>query len=187
MKSILVVIALLIVYGSLYPFNFTMTAFSVVSIEALLNFDITKTQLTDLIANIVLFVPFGIFVRAAFPKYKTLIHLLSFAIITFAFAYAIQALQLFTADRKPWGGDAIWNMVGYVFGLLVYSSAHLEILKQFKSININQQISLAIAFTIIALELAPFAPSIDFDVLKDNVKLQINIVADNYFYSFRET
>jgi glycopeptide antibiotics resistance protein len=163
MKSIFVIIALLIVYGSLYPFNFTKTAVTAGAIEALFNFDITKTALTDLIANIVLYIPFGIFVRAAFPKNDSAGQLLLFAIITFLFAYSIQALQLFTEDRLPWGGDAIWNMIGYVIGISIYASLRLDLVKTFKAIHIHQQISFFIALIIITLELDQLDPSIYFE------------------------
>jgi peptidoglycan/LPS O-acetylase OafA/YrhL len=187
MKSILVVITLLIVYGSLYPFNFTKTAVTAESIEALFDFDITKTALTDLIANIVLFVPFGVFVRAAFPKNDSAGQLVLFAIITFLFAYSIQALQLFTEDRLPWGGDALWNMIGYAIGIALYASLRLDLVKTFKSIHIHQQISFFIALIIITLELAPFAPSIDVDVLKANIKLLLNSPSIDWYWTFENT
>jgi len=187
MKSILFFISILIIYGSLYPFNFTQAALTASAVEALINVDITKTHLTDLIANIVLFVPFGIFLRAAFPKYNSAVQLLLLAIITFLFAYSIQALQLFTEDRLPWGGDAIWNMVGYAIGVFLYASLRLDFVKTFKARHSYQQISFFIAFTIIALELAPFAPSSDFDVLKANIKLLLNSPSIDWYWTFENT
>ena len=187
MKSTLVIIALLTVYGSLYPFNFTQSALTAQSIEALFNFDITKTQLTNLIANIVLFVPFGVLLRAAFPKYNSAGQLLLLTIIAFLFAYSIQALQLFTEDRQPWGGDAILNMIGYAIGVFLYASLRLDFLKIVKVSHSHQQISFFIAFTIIALELAPFAPSIDFDVLKTNIKLLLNSPTIGWYSTFENT
>jgi glycopeptide antibiotics resistance protein len=187
MKSTLVIIALLTVYGSLYPFNFTPFALTAQSIEALFNFDITKTQLTNLIANIVLFVPFGVLLRAAFPKYNSAGQLLLLTIIAFLFAYSIQALQLFTEDRQPWGGDAILNTIGYAIGVFLYASLRLDFLKIVKASHSHQQISFFIAFTIIALELAPFAPSIDVDVLKTNIKLLLNSPTIGWYSTFENT
>ena len=187
MKSTLVIIALLTVYGSLYPFNFTQSALTAQSIQALFNFDITKTQLTNLIANIFLFVPFGFLLRAAFPKYNSAGQLLLLTIIAFLFAYSIQALQLFTEDRQPWGGDAILNMIGYAIGVFLYASLRLDFLKIVKASHSHQQISFFIAFTIIALELAPFAPSIDFDVLKTNIKLLLNSPTIGWYSTFENT
>jgi glycopeptide antibiotics resistance protein len=187
MKSIVVIIALLIVYGSLYPFNFTPAVLKVSAIEALFNFDITKAGIPDLIANIVLFVPFGIFLRAAFPKYNSVSQLLLLAILTFLFAYLIQALQIFTEDRQPSGSDAVWNMIGYVIGISLYASMRLDLVKTFKAIHIHQQISFFIALIIITLELAPFAPSIDVDVLKANMKLLLNSPSIDWYWTFENT
>jgi peptidoglycan/LPS O-acetylase OafA/YrhL/glycopeptide antibiotics resistance protein len=187
MKSIFFFISILIVYGSLYPFNFTQSALTAQGISALFNFEITKTQLTNLIANIVLFVPFGVFLRAAFPKYNSAGQLLLLAFMTFLFAYSIQALQIFTEDRQPWGGDAILNMIGYAIGVFLYGSLRLDFLKTFKASHSHQQISFFIAFIIIALELAPFAPSVDFDVLKANIKLLLNSPSIGWYWTFENT
>jgi hypothetical protein len=63
----------------------------------------------------------------------------------------------FTADRQPWGGNTIWNMIGYVIGVFLYASLRLGFLKIVKASHSHQQIWFFIAFTIIALKLAPFA------------------------------
>jgi peptidoglycan/LPS O-acetylase OafA/YrhL len=187
MKSIFFFISILIVYGSLYPFNFNDAVPNTRAVDALLNFDITKAALPDLIANIILFIPFGIFLRAAFPKNNSAGQLLLLTMTTFLFAYSIQAMQLFTEDRLPWGGDAIWNTIGFTIGVFLYTSLRLDLVKRFKAIHIHQQISFYIAFAIIGLELAPFAPSIDVDVFKENIKLLLNSPSIDWYWTFENT
>jgi len=191
MKAILIIIALLIIYGSLYPFNLVFTPNSSLSLQALFNFNVIKTDITNLIANIVLFVPFGLLLSAAYPKSRSSSnyakHTLVFLILTFIFAFAIQALQLFTEDRLPWGGDAILNTVGCAIGLFLYSIVRLDISKPLQSFSVEQQISFAIALTIITLEFAPFAPSIDFDVLKQNIKAVLNAPNIEWYWLFENT
>lgn len=187
MKAILLIISLLIVYGSLYPFNFVLQQPSSESIQALFNFNIFRTDLTDLIANIVLFIPFGILVKAACRRIAVFRSTLLFLAGAFIFAYAIQVLQLFTEDRIPWGGDAVWNVAGCSIGLYLHSLVKLDSVKTLRGLNINQQISITLALTIIALEFAPFAPSIDFDVLKENVKMLINAPSINTYWLLEHT
>ncbi|MDT0582628.1 VanZ family protein [Brumicola blandensis] len=187
MKSIFFIIAFLIVYGSLYPFHFSANSMSPESLQALLNFDLRQTSLTDIIANIVLFIPFGLFIRLVFPNQTTKMQLLNLALFTFVFAYGIQALQLFTEDRKPWGGDAVWNMVGYFVGLVLFSFSQLRFLRSIQTLSINGQISLVLAISIIVLELAPFAPSIDLDVLKQNVKALLSNPTIDWYWTVEGT
>ncbi|MDT0627680.1 VanZ family protein [Alteromonas sp. W364] len=187
MKSIFFIIAFLIVYGSLYPFHFSANSMSPESLQALLNFDVRQTSLTDIIANIVLFIPFGLFIRLVFPNQTTKIQMLNLALLTFVFAYGIQALQLFTEDRKPWGGDAVWNMVGYFVGLVLYSFSQLRFLRSIQTLSINGQICLVLAISIIVLELAPFAPSIDLDVLKQNVKALLSNPTIDWYWTVEGT
>ncbi|MBF7072155.1 acyltransferase family protein [Glaciecola sp. MH2013] len=187
MKSILAIIAFLIIYGSLYPFSIEIKPVSEAALAALLNFDVRQTGLTDLIANIVLFVPMGMFIRGAFPRVNSAFQLGLLFIAVFAFAYGIQALQLFTLDRKPWGGDAIWNMVGYVIGLLLHSSLRFEFVGSFQKLDKVKQISLMLACAIILLELAPFAPSIDFDILKQNIKSLLQKPSIDWYWTFENT
>ena len=186
MKIILSIIAGLIVYGSLYPFHFSLEQFTDANQHALFNFDISNTKLSDLVANVVLFVPFGLILRASFVTRSAWSSLPFLLIYTFIFAFAIQAMQLWTLGRLPWGGDAVWNVVGCWIGLGLYRVSKLDALNQLRAMSVVKQISFALALLLILLKLAPFAPSIDFQLLKDNVKALLTNPQIDWYWTFEK-
>jgi peptidoglycan/LPS O-acetylase OafA/YrhL len=187
MKFIFIIIAVLIVYGSLFPFNFSVGEASSNGINALLNFNVAKTGFSDLVANIILFIPFGLFIRSAFPGKGKQISYFVYLIAAFIFAYLIQIMQLWTTDRLPWGGDAFWNTIGCAIGLSLYSFIRIDAFKQLHNIDMFKQISFALAAVLIVLKLAPFAPTIDFGVLKDNIKALIYSPSIDFYWTFEHT
>lgn len=179
MKFIFGIIVVLIVYGSLFPFSFSMREATSANVNALFNFNITRTGLSDLVSNVILFVPFGLFIRSAFPGEQYLntrynaAKYLGYLFIAFVFALCIQAAQVWTSDRIPWGGDAVWNSVGCAIGLFMYSFIKIDAFTQFYKLSAIRQISFALAVALIFVKLAPYAPSMDLGVLKDNIKALI--------------
>ncbi|MGK0373147.1 MAG: glycopeptide antibiotics resistance protein, partial [Glaciecola sp.] len=187
MKFIFSIIAVLIVYGSLFPFNFLVGEVSTRGMNGLFNFNIAKTGFSDLVANIILFIPFGLFIRAAFPSKCHNVSYFAYLFAAFVFAYLIQVMQLWTTDRLPWGGDALWNTIGCAIGLSMYSFIRLDAFKQLHSIDAFKQISFALAAVLIVLKLAPFAPSVDFGVLKDNIKALLPNPSVDIYWTFEHT
>jgi hypothetical protein len=78
-------------------------------------------------------------------------------------------------------------MIGYAVGISLYASLRLDLVKRFNAIHIHQQISFFIALIIITLQLALFAPSIDVDVLKANIKLLLNSPSIDCYLTFENT
>lgn len=187
MKFIFCIIALLIVYGSLFPFHLSTEPVSESGLKALFDFNVGKTGFSDLVANIILFIPFGIFIKAAFPSKRPTFSFINFMLIGFVFAFLIQAMQLWTTNRLPWGGDAIWNSVGCAIGLIIHSFMNLKPFKQLHSLEGYKQISFALALALIVMKLAPFAPSIDFGVLKENTKALILDPSIDIYWTFENT
>ena len=187
MKFIFSIIAVLIVYGSLFPFNLSMQLPSDKALNALLNFDISKTGFSDLIANVVLFIPFGLFIRAAFASNRKHFAYPLYLLCAFIFAFLIQALQLLTSDRLPWGGDAVLNTFGCALGMGMYSFIRLSAFTQLHELDRYKQICMALAVTLIVIKLAPFAPSVDFGVLKDNIKALVLAPSIDVYWTFENT
>lgn len=107
-----------IVYGSLYPFEFD---FGAVPREALIRALCRDWQADsgfgDVFANVVLFLPFGLFGALAFAGLRPLIRfgvLLGGAALL---AFGLQVLQLWLPNRVPEIADGAINMVGTGFGI----------------------------------------------------------------------
>lgn len=187
MKLAFAIISGLIIYGSLYPFSFSLNAFDSYQLAQLFDFDIRKTGTSDLVANLVLFIPFGLLMRASFPSYQKKSHLCLMLLLAGIFAFAIQFAQLWTNARVPWGGDAVWNIVGTSIGLVLYTFVQLNNFSQLRQLQPYQQVSFALACIIVAFKLAPFAPSLDIGVLKDNIKLIIRQPTLDWYWVFEHT
>ncbi|MGQ8364653.1 acyltransferase family protein [Glaciecola sp. 1036] len=184
MKKIFYLVCFLIAYGSLYPFTFELSNFSQERLSLLLNFSIFRTNFSDIIANIVLFVPFGFLFCSSYPRFNKFPHFLIPTVLCFIFAYVIQIFQLWFIDRAPWGGDAIWNLVGFAFGACVYAISSFSNTRLLEGNQVNNKLALVFAIAIILLQLSPFAPTVDFQVLKDNIKQLIANPDVDFYWVF---
>ena len=107
-----------IVYGSLYPFEFDFGAVSREQlVEALFRDWQADSGFGDVLANLVLFLPFGLFGSLAFPGGRPLIRasvLIAGAILV---AFGLQVLQLWLPNRVPELADGVVNLIGTGFGI----------------------------------------------------------------------
>ncbi|KXI28495.1 acyltransferase family protein [Paraglaciecola hydrolytica] len=174
MRSLLYLIIFAIIYGSYYPFNFQFADTSEVRILTLINFSFWKSSVSDLIANTVLFIPFGFVISKAFHSQITIKYASQYLLFGFVLAFLIQVGQVWTPERIPWGGDAIWNVIGCLFGIFlakVFSLSHLHFSH---TLSPYLSICLYLGLALVFIKLAPYSPSLDFGVLKTNLK---NIIA----------
>ena len=107
----------LIVYGSLYPFDFSLTAMGNVDIGHFLADWRLFSSRGDLLGNVGLFLPYGFFgmlaVRAEQSRSARFVALAVFGL--FAAAW-LQFMQLALPSRDAALGDVIWNAVGMSLG-----------------------------------------------------------------------
>lgn len=172
MFKLLILVSLLIIYGSFYPFNFMLLNDTNTALNKVLNFEFYHSGKSDIAANILLFIPFGILVFKCLGEYKTiLIRLLLSGVIAFVFAYFIQILQLWTPSRVPSGSDAIWNLLGCIIGCFISIKFFPSVLALNK--DTRDYIYLLLGLSIIFSHLTPFAPSFDLDSIQKNIKLFI--------------
>jgi VanZ family protein len=172
MIKILLVIIFLIIYGSLYPFQFTFVSPTNLLISKLTNFNPFSSSLADLLANTLLFIPYGIVLAFILQdKVKNINNFLITLISSFVLAHLIQVAQLWTIERVPSGSDSIWNLLGASVGLLI-----AFIFPQKKRI-FNQPLSpeklipFSLALLIILFHLWPFVPTFDWGFIKNNLKM----------------
>ena len=170
-KGMLYIVAALIVYGSLYPFNFYFDNISFGGVSDFLSDTNTISRSGDILGNIGLFVPFGVAgMLGLVPGRSAAARLLLLCLIGFFLAAGLQALQLFLPTRHAALGDVAWNLVGGALGaLLVWpAGVRARLLAQ-----AGMDVPLFPLFLLgcwVAGELAPFVPSIDLQAFKDGAK-----------------
>ncbi|MGI9333910.1 MAG: VanZ family protein, partial [Gammaproteobacteria bacterium] len=178
MRLALAVVAFLIAYGSLYPFDVNMGA--PVDWRAFATTLGTDLSRADLLANVILFVPLGFFAAAgwragsggayAWSWTKALV----VVALSLVFAAALQVLQLYLPSRDPNLQDACWNLLGTLLGMAL---ARLLMARTFamtpgvgRGSTEHYWVTAGLAVSWAAYRLSPFVPSFDVQSLKDGLK-----------------
>ena len=155
MHALLILSALFIIFGSLYPFDIDLALWSS---RHLSGFDGHETM-ADIIGNIVLFIPFGFAARS-------LRRPLAFALVGIAIALLVQLAQIVIPDRSP----SVWDVVNNVVGLAIGWVLALPFRDRKRPAPLHPGVFVALLF-FIAFQLAPFAPTLDLGLLRANLKL----------------
>jgi len=171
-SMLLAVLVLLILYGSLYPFDFSEP-----QPGALLRV-FTEWHLLgsrgDMLGNFVLFVPWGLAGMVTLARRAGLWRAAGITVLTgFVLAFGCQIAQVWIPARDASLADVFWNMAGLVAGLLLGPLA----LKHWRGSARRPATSFGAALLLCAWLLAywlPLVPSIDFQLIKDNLKLALN-------------
>ena len=155
--------AVFIVYGSLFPFNFSANPKSIDSFFLQWQ-DLFNSS--DAIDNFFLFIPLGIALPAAF---RTLVARLLVGISSIALlGIGIQLLQLYLPSRTASLADVFWNAVGLSIGALCTARVQVIATKWF---NQGDKSTDPFAVVLVALwliyESFPFIPSLDIGLLRD--------------------
>ncbi len=165
------VLAFLIIYGSLYPFHFNFDSVNDELFRKLFNFNFFQQGYADIVSNIILFIPLGfIAVKSLSHKSLRLTHWLVISCGIFSFAFAIQIVQLWTPDRVPSGGDAIWNLVGGFLGGLLCQLHFSKESQKWLSLPPVNQVYLYLGVLLVLINWTPFVPSLDFGTVINNLK-----------------
>lgn len=167
MPSVFVLIALLIAYGSLYPFEFVTPG----EIH-LLPWLYTGMRISrgDVLANILLFVPYGFAV--AFGERRSR-HRMWLLIAGTALAVALQWVQQFTPARVPALYDAFFNLLGVMVGLVagaLVGNRRYRALVPGSYWRAATTAEILIAGCWLGYRLFPFVPSLDWGQIKESLK-----------------
>lgn len=128
MRLIWYIVILFIAYGSLYPFNFDFSRPLPDDLGAwLLNWQ-QRTIRSDVIANILLFIPYGFFGALTVQQKQrrnTLFSILFMLCIGILFAFCLQFIQFYLPSRVSHAADALLNAIGILIGisLAAYSNS----------------------------------------------------------------
>jgi VanZ family protein len=124
-------------YASLVPFNLRPRpmAEAVVALDRLLSWEVLlglRFSRTDLLANILLFVPVGFCLTGALRLHRTAwwsgpVATVVVAAIVVPVSLAIEFAQVFTADRIASPGDVAAQVLGAGIGLVVWEAAGPEV------------------------------------------------------------
>lgn len=107
-----------ITYGSLYPFEFIPAQVSLRDIVViLLNDWRDELGIPNIFANIILFVPYGLFGALAFPRQTTSMRLYIVLSTAAILAFGIQVVQIWFPFRVPTVADGLINMGGVLLGM----------------------------------------------------------------------
>lgn len=167
--ALLAVSTLFIVYGSLFPFHFVARNLIEISNFFLEWIWEDRISLGDLLGNIALFVPFGLTgVLALNPPFGRIAA--SFAVVAAAIILAVvlQVLQIFLPERMPSINDVVWNGIGAVGGICVGWLINKWSRKPVSFSVFTIPIGLITLW--LASELIPFIPTLDVQLIKDNLK-----------------
>jgi VanZ family protein len=177
MLRFLLLIIVLIVYGSLYPFKFSgqMPTGSEIFTWSMDIF--RRTTRVDIIANILLFVPYGIIARMYINQHKARLKSAIWLILIGALiAYLLQLAQFFLPARVASAGDTVLNVVGIIVGMLFshllmqYSHNHIPAGDNTQSSWSKVSLPLLLALIWICWRWFPFIPLVSTESIIANLK-----------------
>lgn len=164
---ILYLIAGLIAYGSLYPFNLTVPIAHGEAWSKLFSDWSLLFSRMDALGNLLLFIPFGLvgFLGIA-ARSNALTRIALVMLWGLGLALVLQMAQIYVPQRTPTLSDVLWNMVGLCVGI----GTALNLRWSFERLPANAMLPSSLVVLWLAAELLPFVPSLDVQSIKDNLK-----------------
>lgn len=161
----------LIVYGSLYPFDFSLSALSGNAVERFLYEWSLFSSRGDQLGNIGLFVPYGFLGILCLGNRRNPVGaILALTIFGLVVAFWVQVMQLVLPSRDAAIGDVVWNLAGIGIGMLLAWPKRVREAVLEQSVGQPQLTVILFLGCWLIVELAPFVPSIDFQSFKNSLK-----------------
>lgn len=166
---LLFIVGFLILYGTLYPFNFAAPESEAIT-RALQDWKLFTTR-GDVLGNIGLFVPLGVAgILAWAPAHEPRRAIFYTLLLGLTLAIVGQVLQAWVPTRNPGLADVFWNAVGaaigVALGLRMSRVPHATLDK-----NWEQLIPAILLLGVVLTHWLPLVPSLDFQLLKDQFKV----------------
>ena len=170
-KLLLLVVAALITYGSLFPFELRRDPVDADDYLRVAGSWFDSSSRGNVLGNIALCVPYGFLGMFAFGGRKSRRFALMF-VTGFVLAVAIQFVQLYFATRVPGLSDALLNAVGLVLGGLVAARwpERLSLERGVGAVGREMRVAIVLIGLWIIARLMPLVPSIDLQSFKDSLK-----------------
>lgn len=166
----LTVISVLILYGSLFPFEFVYPMAPGVWAMFAASWT-TTSSVGDSLGNILLFVPFGALgVLVLLGKHRLSSMVLWLSVSGGLLALVCQLIQLYIPSRVPAIGDVYWNLAGIWLGVAAGFYAHKRHWLPSEVSRVAVNVPLILIGLWFAAILMPFVPTIDWQAYKSSVK-----------------
>ena len=154
-------IALLIVWGSLYPLQFIRPTLALVTMRLAL-IGAHAPSRTDLIANFLLYLPLGAACRLGFGRGGSVRRTIHAALLGSALSLTLELLQLTTPHRVTSVFDWAWNSAGAASGALAVA-LYLRIGSEWRLAALRHRRPAFVPLCLLAIwfigEFAPYLPS----------------------------
>ena len=165
MRALFYLSLFMLIYGSLYPFEYGFTPLDKIDWLP----PIAMISKADILGNVALCIPAGLF--AALYGMERRGWFILRILFTIFFAIAVQFAQIYIAERVPSMLDVVFNLIGLGAGL-----ATAFVTRGFVVRYANHGIPPIIfmltgAFLI--YQLIPFVPSLDWGLVKENIKASL--------------
>jgi VanZ family protein len=160
---LLAAIAFLIVFGSLYPFSFSLGGAGL--LDRLAELPRARTTPSDVAANILLYLPLGACLAWLLaPRFGGAAAAASATVIALTLSFGIEAAQLYETRRVASLADVACNAAGAFLG----AALALAIARTRRRLNaspfaglVRHPVAAALVFSWVGYRLAPFAPAFD--------------------------
>ena len=171
LNRILLLFVVFIVYGSLYPFDFTTAPRKAYELDALYYIDIDPPRWGDLISNVLLFIPFGFLGMAMgssanHPARQFAILALSGA----GLAFGLQVIQIFLPTRIPSLIDALCNILGIFLGGLLFLPLRAITWPSLPTLTRTEYMGFGLIAAWALDNLWPLVPGFDMQTLNEGLK-----------------
>ncbi|HLO64099.1 MAG TPA: VanZ family protein [Azonexus sp.] len=167
-STYLFAIACLISYGSLYPFSFSPASEGAFA-KLFLEWDLFSSR-GDVLGNIGLFVPWGLFgILALFPK-RSFGRAVTWTIgLGCVLAFILQVIQVWIPARSASIGDVVWNVAGCLLGTGIGRMLATRP-RLFVGLSAGQVRAAYMLGLWLVIEWLPLVPSLDFQLFKQHVR-----------------
>ena len=185
MYRILLIVIVLIVYGSLYPWDFHSTQLAASPFWVLLHSwpeHIDRFLFRDIAVNVVIYVPVGVFgLLALRQKFHTPFAVSATVLLALALSSSIEMTQLFDDARECNAFDVVCNVSGTVLGVAL-GYVHQQWLKRFfaraETTNLLHPSGAVLLFyTWLAYQGFPLFPALSRTRLDDKVRYLLAAVS----------
>jgi len=168
-KNIFLITIFLIIYGSLYPFDFQFNEIGHAEFSEFMQTWLSVTHRGDIIANVLIFIPFGFIGAYCFPRSTSKVKVISLiSLLAIFLGFGLQVLQLYLPSRDQNLFDGVLNMLGTWLGLFIAMALNISVNDKMKSFSFSLPLLLIASW--FTYRLLPFVPSLDWQEIKDSVK-----------------
>lgn len=171
MRALLLIVAALISYGSLYPFSFAAHEGSLEEILALVTSPDLSMSRGDLVGNLLLFAPYGFLASLQARDHRRPAFTLTWILLAgAALALALQIAQIWLPSRVPSLADAMVNVVGMAGGVAIAAAAS-QLMPRGKSLHASSTlVPAALMLCWLGYQWFPLVPTLDLQNVRNAVK-----------------